>query len=308
MAVVPVAPTTPTDITGGTQRQLDKTESTASAAVPSAEQPETTKEDTLSPQYAALARRERALRRQIQALRQKETELKAKEEQSSRYVDPDKFKQELRQRAQVDPMGMMQEFGLSYDQLTNLMLNQPSAEQQEIARLKQEIQTIKEAQGKTNERFDQEQQKAYDQAVKQIRSEAENMVSSDSRFETVKEMGQVEAAVELIKLNFEKEGTLMSIEEALESVEDYLIDEAVRVAKLKKVQAKLTPAQEQAVAEAVQTQTTASAPKTHAPSIIEKTQPMKTLTHRDTVSVTKPLSGKDRRERAILAFQGLLNK
>lgn len=243
-------------------------------------------EKALSPQYVALARKEKALRSQAQALKTREDALKAREsEYETNYIP----KSKLTERFKSDPMGLMQEHGLTYDQLTNLILNQPSVQDQALQKLQAELQEIKSSQARAQQQSEEQQTKAYEQAVNQIRNDAKLLIASDASFETIKETGSEEAVVELIRETFDKSGVLLNVEDAAKEVEDYLVEEALKYAQLKKVQAKLNPP---TVGEALKQQ------------INEKPQ-IKTITHAITAS-TKPSSDKDRRARAILAAQGKL--
>lgn len=277
--------------------ELPSTAPVAHAKTPELKQPATSEavqkteetqpqEKALSPQFVALARKEKALRSQSQALKAREDALKAKEtEYESNYIP----KSKLTERFKSDPVGLMQEHGLSYDQLTHLILNQPSAQDQSLQKLQAELQELRDAQANAAKQSEELQKRNYEQAVNQIRNEAKLMIASDPSFETIKETGSEEAVVELIKETFDKDGIVMSTEDAAKEVEEYLVEEALKYAQLKKVQARLNPP------------TTGEALKQQ---INEKPQ-MKTITHAITAS-TKPSSDKDRRARAILAAQGKL--
>jgi len=193
-----------------------------------------------------------------------------------------------------DPMGALSELGISYEQLTNAVLNQPSASDVAYQKLQAEIQALKDAQNQSATKFQEQQQQQYEAAVSQLRSEAQALVQADPAFETIKEMGMSDAVVELIKETYNQQGVLLDVSEAAEQVENHLIEEAMRFAKLKKVQTKLAPEPQPAEA-------------TKLPLTKQPQQPMKTLTNAVTAqSRTQPLSAKERRERAILAFKGQL--
>lgn len=269
---------------GAVQPTFEKKQPSTSEAVQKTE--EATPQKALSPQFVELARKEKALRSQAQALKAREDALKTREsEYETNYIP----KSKLTERFKSDPMGLMQEHGLTYDQLTNLILNQPSVQDQALQKLQAELQEIKSSQTRAQQQSEDQQKRAYDQAVNQIRNDAKMLIASDASFETIKETGSEEAVVELIKETFDKTQVLLSVEDAAKEVEDYLVEEALKYAQLKKVQARLNPP------------TTGEALKQQ---ITEKPQ-IKTITHAITAS-TKPSSDKDRRARAILAAQGKL--
>jgi hypothetical protein len=184
----------------------------------------------------------------------------------------------------------MQELGISYEQLTEMLLNQDPKQAQykaEIDALKAEIKAFKEESLKSRE---QDQQQAYKNAVAQIKSEVSQLVKTDDTFETIRETGSVDDVVELIEATFKEEGRILPIEEAAQLVEEHLLEEALKLTKLKKIQSRLAAAKP----------ATPAAPQKSEP---KQSQPAKTLTN--SMSASKPMSAT---ERAILAFQGKLNK
>lgn len=272
------------------QRQADKAEAAPIEA--SKEVSSTPEEEQLSPKFAALARKEKALRSKYQELKTLEESLKAKQSEYEQSYIP---KAKLKDLIQQDPLRFMNENGLSYDQLTQLALNH-NPQDAHIQKLQAKIEELEQKQNKTVENLDTQQKQAYERAVTQIRTDAEALINSDPSYEAIKESGSVEAVVELIKETFDKEGTLLSIEDAAKEVEDYLVEEFSRTARLKKVQQKLAPAPE------VEAQKS-------GPQVTQKLHPatttMKTLTNAQ-AAPSRPLTAKERRERAILAFQGQL--
>lgn len=253
-----------------------------------------TSSEPLSAQYAILARKEKALRQREQQLKAKEAALtaqKAPEAVKSPEIDLNKFVD--RDRLVKDPFTVLNELGLTYDQLTELALNAPRAEelqmQNEIRTLKEELKALKGETENTKKSFEESQKQQYDQAITQIRNEATQLVKLDPQFETVKATGSVNEVVELIERTFNEDGILLTVEEAAQQVESYLVDEAIKLAKLAKIQQKLRP------------QSQAEAPK-QATGSQEKSQ-LKTLTN--SVSSSRKLSA---RERAILAMEGKLKQ
>lgn len=237
-------------------------------------------EESLSPKYAQYARKEKALRSKIEEIRAREEAVKAKEaEFESSYVP----KATLAERFKKDALGLANEFGVSYDEIAAQALTQPDPAIQKL------LQKIEQLEAKTNQnlsRQDDQQKRAYDQAVNQIRTDAKLLIDSDAAYETIQSTGNVEAVVELIKETYEKEGTLLSVEDAAKEVENYLLEEALRLAQLRKVQERMKP----------------QAPVEEVKLPAAEKLPMKTLTNAQ-MATSKPMS---RKERAILAFKGEL--
>ncbi len=262
--------------------QADKSE------VPAAEVPATETDEALSPKFAALARQEKVMRQKMrareEALKLREEAIKAKEaEYETAYIP----KAQLKERFKSDPLGVIRENEVSYEELTQAILNEPNPELQKIY---QELKAVKESQSETQKKFEEQQTKSYQDAVNQIRREAKLLVDSDAQFETIKEAGEQEAVVELIEETFKQTGQLLSIEEAAKEVETYLIEDALKKMSFKKIKERLS-----------------AKPEEKAPETSEKSLPqqMKTLTNAQSTS-SKPLTAKERIERAKLAFYGKL--
>lgn len=289
-----VAPEDLSAITPTSNRQPDTSEAPpAKAASEATEQ----KEEPLTTQYAVLARKEKALRAKVQefraqeqALKAREEALKAKETPQSQAIDPSKFIDKT--RLQEDPLGVLSELGYTFDDLTAKALNQPSPESQAQAqylkKLEAKIAQLEETQNNTKKSLEDNQQQQYKQAITQIRNETKQLVLNDPSFETIKETGSIDDVVELIEKTFNADGVLLTVEEAAQAVEEHLVEEALKIAKLKKIQQKLQ----------------ASAPKPAAPAQKQQSpqqQQAKTLTN--ALATQKPLTA---RERALLAFEGKL--
>lgn len=257
---------------------------------------EPTKVDPLSSQYAMLARKEKALRakqqQMEQSIKQREEALKARESElltkntqqdMSSYISKDKIKQQTLQ--------VLAEAGVSYDELTQQILNQTPTDprtEAHISRLEAQIKKLEEANETSQKSQTKQQQDAYEAAVRQIRTDAKKLVHTDPSYEMIKSTGSVNDVVDLIEKTYAQDGIVLSVEDAAAEVEEYLAEEAVKLARLSKIQNRLKP-----VAKA----TTNS--NVQSPQTPKQQQPMKTLTNASASS--RPLSA---RERAMLRFKG----
>ncbi len=246
-------------------------------------------EEPLSSQYAVLARREKAIRQREQQLKAKEAALKPQEPPKPAAPTFDESKYVSKDRLTQDPFVVLNELGLDYEKLTDLVVNAPKPEQMqmmnEMRLLKQEIAALRGETEGTKKSFEDSQKQQYDQAITSMTNEARVLIDRDPQFETIKATGSLKDVIGLIERTFNEDGVLMSVEDAAQEVENYLVDEAIRLAKIKKIQQRLAPKPE--------------APKATDP----KQSQLKTLTN--SVSSNRQLSAK---ERAILAFQGKLNQ
>lgn len=283
-------------------QQVDKVadieETVETAEAPSEEVPKAEskpKEDpALSRQFAQLARQERALRakaaQQDQALKAREAAIQAREAEisskSQQYQDGYISKDRLLR----DTLGTLAEAGINYEEITRQAMNQTARDprmEAMVDELKAEIKTLKQANETSQKTYNEQQQQAYQAAVKQIRQDAVSLVKADPiAYEAIAKTGSVKDVVDLITQTYDKDGVLLTVEEAAQEVENYLIDQGVNtLGRIDKIKKKLGM------------NASSSAQKTQTPSPTKQTQPMKTLTN--ATSSTRPLSA---RERAILAF------
>lgn len=265
------------------------------AEVPAAEQTAPavaeTKEDFLSPKFAALAKKEKWLRQQAKAISDEkkdfESKLRAREEEVNNS---------WKKRLQENAFDVLQENGQTYDKLTESLLAKGDPVAQTIQELKREIAELKGAQESTLNKFSETEKAQYEQAKKQIRSDVVSAVDTGEEYEAIKADGSYDAVVDLIEETYNATGSVMSVEEACKEVEDYLVDHYFKFTNLKKIQAKLKPP----VAEGLEEVTPAQK------QIPNPTQKHQTTLSNRMVPSAKTLTQEERRQRAILAFQGKL--
>lgn len=250
-------------------------------------------------QFSQLARQERAFRAKQQqqneafkareaALAAREAELTAKNTQfnPSDYISKAQIKQ--------DALTALTEAGVSYDDVTQQLINQQPTDPRitnTIARLESKIKLLEEQAETGKKTYVEQQQAQYQAAVKQITADAKALVKSDPvTYEAISKTGTVREVVKLIEDTFNKDGVVLSVEEAAQEVENYLVDENYKMAtNIDKIKKRMAQSNASTAKPDVKTQAT---PK--------QTQ-MKTLTN--AVSSTRKLTA---RERAVLAFKGEL--
>jgi hypothetical protein len=262
-------------------------ESAAVESAPAGEPAAPAIEERMSPKLLALAKKEKMQRERERQIAEREAKIKEQEEQYAKQYIP-------KDRITKDTLTVLEEMGITRDKLAELILNGPAPVDPVINTLQSELNQIKSQLTESEKRQQEQQAKAYENAVATIRNEAKQLIESNVEFETIKETGNVEAVVELIKKTYEEENTLLTVEEAAKQIEEILVEEGLKYAGLNKIKAKLTP--QEAIAEAVQAQ---AKPKEVQVSG-KPQQQLKTLTNA-VASSGKPLSA---RERAIMAFQG----
>jgi len=276
---------------------------------PQAKQPETqdniTEEKTqeqpkvdpeLQRRFDQMQRQERALRAKAQQeaakLKAREDAIAAKEQElaSRTQFNPDDYIPKA--RLKQDALGVLEAEGIAtYDDITNRAMNRQPVDpvlQNTILQLQEQIKDLKAQSENSQKAMTQQQQANYQAAVKQIKADAKALVSSDPEFETVKAMNAVNDVVELIEQTYKKDGVVLSVEEAAKEVENYLVEEAMKITQIDKIRKRMAAANASSLKSEVKSQTQ------------QQTQ-MKTLTN--ATSSTRPLTA---RERAIAAAEGRL--
>ncbi len=274
-------------VTGLVNKQAD---TSVEGVAPSSTPAEAEKrEGLLSPQLAALARKERAMRQQVAAEKKLISEEKTRLEALRAEIDQAKS---WKSKLSSDPWSALIEAGLTPDQVTQAMLNQPKPEDMKFMSLEEQIKELKSNQERAIEEAKKAQDQQYEEAKNQILKDVTRLVANDESFETIKATKMEGAVVDYIDQVFKEEGTLLSIEDASKDLEEALFEQVMGLTELKKLKAKLNPP------------APVETPEAKAPAKPSySTQP--TLSNRiQQAPSTNPNSEKARKERAMAAFLG----
>lgn len=254
-------------------------------------QVETKKEEPLSSQYAQLARKEKAIRAKVQEIRAKEASFSQKDQELQQLKSENEALKAFRSRVKSEPLAVLGEEGVTYDQLTQAAMNAPSHEQAQllntIKQLTQKVEALESETKGTKTKFEETETARRQSAIRQIQMQAKQLVTTDPNYETIKETGQVGEVTKLIEKVFDRDGILLTVEEAADEVEAYLVEEFEKLTKINKLKQRLASSNQSA-----QKQTQGEQ---------QSSQSMKTLTN--AVGATRKLTP---RERAILAMEGKL--
>lgn len=242
----------------------------------------------IDPQVAAFVKAKRALQVKERELAEKEQALNAQQ-----VFNPEEYVSKADLKA--NRLKVLLENGVTYDQLTEDILNNQSAAIDPVAlrnQIKEELKT------ELTEEFVNRDQAAEQQVLADMTRETYALTAQGEQFEAIRESKAQKKVVDLVHKVWQngwpdkgyEKGHIMDITEAAELVENQLIEDFTPLARLKKVQSRLTPEQVQQVEKILTT------PK-------DNVKVMRTLTNRDTA--TMPL---DRRARAIAAFGGVLKR
>ncbi len=246
----------------------------ASLPIPDTEEPAGADEATkpLSPQFAALAKQRRALQVKERELLDREKALSAQVPAQGTSVDLARLKSE--------PLSVLLEAGVTYEQLTEAILANQNGDSSQIRSLEAKIAALESGiDKKLTDRDSQQEQ----QVLAEMTREANSLVAEGDTFEMVRETRSVPDVMTLIERTYRETGEVLDVREALQLVEDDLIEESLKLARFNKVQTRLQPP------------APLPQPNQH--------RQMRTLTNRDTASV--PMSAK---ARALAAFNGTLKR
>lgn len=246
------------------------TQSTQSSTEDASEPGVTEATAPLSPQFAALAKQKRALQLERAQLDKDKAEL-AKPQGSG---DAD-----LVARLKARPLSVLQELGVTYDQLTDEILNGPG-HNPEIQALKEEINALKKG---VETQFQTREEQQEEAALTEMLYEAEGLAKDGDAFEMIRSEQAYDEVLRLIHSTYKKTGRVLDVTDAMNQVEDRLLTRAEKLASINKVRAKIAPPE--------------------APPLQPQQRGMRTLTARDTAA---PVS--DRRARAMAAFSGTLKR
>lgn len=226
-------------------------------------QPEPKAIGTVSPELAELAKQRRALQLEREQLAKDKEALQGQSAES------------LIKRLKANALSVLQEHGVTYEQLTNEILGQSQQPQLDLTKVEEQI--LKKVQDRLAEKDTQQEEAVYafmEQEVEKL----SNLVPYKLIRET-KSQGKV---MDLVKRMWREKGEILSESEAMDLIESELREDAKRYAKLLGELEPTTPPAE--------TQPVQATAQTKAP---------KTLTNKDSA---RPVM--TRRQRAIAAALG----
>jgi len=185
------------------------------------------KEDLFSKRFAALSKKERILRKREADLTSK---MAALEEKMKAFEAPkaEPVREPLEYRLRREPLKALEEAGLPYEKLTQLVLNDgklSTESQMELMReeldnkYKSEIETLrKEIQDKEVKK----QQEYEKQVVENFKVELNTFVDSSEEYELIRVNSAVDTVFAVIEEHYNKTGKVLSNKEAADAVESHL--------------------------------------------------------------------------------------
>lgn len=229
----------------------------------------------IDPQLAALAKQRRAL--QV-----KEREL-ADKEKAIASMQPKNGGEELIARLKSKPLSVLQEYGVTYDQLTEAILANSDGNDPKIQELEAKIKALE--QGIDNKLLTRDQH-AEQQVLIELLAEAELLAKEGDDFSLIRDEDESAYREVLTRIynTYKKEGTVRDVKTVMAEVENELLEKRYKLASHAKVQSRFAP-----IAQPSQP--------------MQRQNYMRTLTNRDSTSL-----GLSRKDRALMAFNGTLKK
>lgn len=245
---------------------------------------------SISSKFGALAKKEKAILKLKQDLSLREKDVQDK---YSKYQEFETKKTQAKSNPSL-ALKMLEEMGLSYEDLTNAVLNdgKPTPEMQvksvkdELEEFKKQLQKDKEEEERTQK---ERQEQEYSKAIEEFKTKINSFVENKDEYELINAYGQQELIYSTVEQHFDETKNVLSIKEASDLVEKYLEGEVDKALKLKKMQSKLAPKQPEE-------------PKSKEPSFMKSGLEPKSLSNEITSSVPSMLPAKtenDRLKRAL---------
>lgn len=240
--------------------------------------------DSLAPKFAQLAKKEKWIKKMLDDVNAQKKSIEAdRTRYETDYVPKARIKDKF--------LDVALEAGLTHDQIANMLLNQANGVQVDptISKMEAKIAELEAKLNKTSTTFEEKEKTQYDQAVAQIRSDADALLAQNLEdYQVLSKRSDASVLVtRYIEDTYKEEGRVLKVEEAATFIENELLEQALAMASLDKVQKRSG---------------LMKAPLEQAKPLTNQQQP-KTLTNTMTSS-SKPLSSNDRRARAIAAFRG----
>lgn len=180
----------------------------------------------LSPQMAALARKEQKFRQEQQALKKQQEAIEAERAEIAE-LKALKVKLAAKDYSDIEKL-------VPYDEYTNHLIekqNSSTPEQQALKKLEAELDSVKKAQ-------QDDVSKRFEEAVNQRRQAVNVLVEANDEYSSVKELKMQEAVVQHILDTWEHDNIELTPEQAAKEVEELLLEKASKWTSLSKIKGK----------------------------------------------------------------------
>ena len=192
------------------------------------------KEDEFSSKFAALSRKEKAIRDRESDYEAKMAEYEEKLAEMNR--EPEKEPElPLEYRLQKNPIETLEELGLSYEQLTDIVLNDGKiSTDMQLKLMRQDIDKkyegkLEKLERELEERDKNQEQQKYDEAVDNFKFQLDDFVATNEDYELIQANDASSLVFEVIEEHYNDTGRVLDMKEAADSVESHLETELRKV-------------------------------------------------------------------------------
>lgn len=211
------------------------------------EEPKSPIDEKIASKFAALSRKEKQIRqREMQVSQQMQQFQQQMEAMKAENAKIKSEYEQYRQGIKLSPLQKLQEEGLSFDDLTNMQLNEqnPTPEMlikrskqeamSEIEKLRKELADEREKQLADRKRQEEE---AETKTVEAYKEQLNNfVVANPDKYELITLNEASDLVFQVAEEYYNSEGRLLSAEEAADYTEKYLEDKAKKLLNAKKFQ------------------------------------------------------------------------
>ena len=198
--------------------------------------------------FAALSRKEKDVRARETQVEEKLAEINAKLADLEAKSQPIKIEPEvepeipLEYRLKKDPIKTLEELGMPYETLTQMVLNDGKLPVDAQMRLmKEELERdyktkfeelnnkLAEKEQQELEREKQNEETKYNEVITNFKSEINELVDGSEEYELIKLNEAYDLVYDVIEQYYEKNGEILDKKEAADQVESYLLDELTKI-------------------------------------------------------------------------------
>lgn len=206
------------------------------------------KDDKFAAKFAALGRKEKEIKAREKQLADRQ---KALEEQlSGKEKEVESFKS-LPERIKKDPLGVMKEHGLTFEQLAEMYLNdgKPTEDQKLSEIEKRAMERIEKLEKQLQEKEAKQTQEELDRQLNAYKAQITDFVNApENDYELIRAENAVQLVFDVIEEHHNatadengENGQILSNKEAADAVEAYLLEQAKAKVGLNKVKKLMQP-------------------------------------------------------------------
>lgn len=200
-------------------------------------------DDKFAAKFAALTRKEKEIRAREAKVQQQLAELEARIKASEAAAqEVDKYKN-LPERLKKEPLKVMEESGLTFEQLAQMVLNDGKPTQDMVlSEYERKINSkVEELEKKLQEKEAKEQQERQEQALQAFTAQLTDFVTNTPDYELIRANEAVDLVYQVIEDHYSETGEILANKDACDAVEEYLLEEAKKLIDRDKVKKLLQP-------------------------------------------------------------------